>query len=329
MDKKTIEIGLDPGFGNFKIYSGSATVTSANVYLSIRGNLGLSEDDTALVEWAGNAYHVGPYAAHKGIGQGASFGFDRLTEGGPEIKALFYRAMHAHLGASKRVKSLALFCAMPVESMIQGRGKETNEALRAWLLGDHEWAVNGEQCRVNVEKVATAPQPVAALWDYELDINKGAVLPVNNASGRILVCSIGMNTIEMVGFDAGRIVEAQTSGAKAGVRFLIESIAAQTGDEFSIADTKMRAGMIDKAIYERALSGYWATVRKAISKQWGDSWQDAHKVIVTGGGTLLLAQQLRSFFGAKLHIPKDSDGCSGAIISIARGMYKRSILNGN
>ena len=91
----------------------------------------------------------------------------------------------------------------------------------------------------------------------------------------------------------------------------------------------MRAGMIDKAIYERALSGYWATVRKAISKQWGDSWQDAHKVIVTGGGTLLLVQQLRSFFGAKLHIPKDSDGCSGAIISIARGMYKRSILNGN
>lgn len=325
MEKKSIVVGLDPGFGNIKIVSGDKrTVTSSHVYKSIRGNLGLSEnDDTALVEWAGNAYHVGPYAAFKGIGLGASFGFDRLLDGGPDVRALIYRAMHSHFGACSRRKTLSVYCALPVESLTNGSNAATNAALRSWLVGEHDFLVDGESCKIFIDKASTAPQPVAALWDYGYDTGgKIITSAANESKGKILVCSIGMNTIEMVGFNGGRIVEAQTSGAKAGVRLLIEDVAKHTDEEFSIADTKMREGMVDDSIMSVAISGYWETVKRAVSKSWGDSWRGANRVIFVGGGAVILRDQLQSFFGSKLHMPKDPIG------AIAAGMYKKALANG-
>ncbi len=330
MEKKTINIGLDPGFGNFKICNGGVTVTSSHVYQAVRQSLGLSlndeSDDTAYVEWGDNSYFVGSYAAHKGIGNGASFGFDRLTEGGPDIRALFYCAMHAHIGKTKKAKPVSLWCALPVESMINGMADNTKSSLKSWMIGAHEWSVNGEVCKIAVEDVRAFPQPVAALFDYALD---GCGKQVNVTSGRILVGSIGMNTLEMIGFNDSRIVDNQTSGSKVGVRVLLEKLSSLIGDEFSITDAKLRAGTIDKKILDAAIAGYWATVRKSISDKWGDSWRNANKVVMTGGGSVILRSQLQSFFGDKLYIPKDSDGHSGPIISIARGIYKRSLANGN
>lgn len=326
----TTSIGFDPGFGSIKTWNGSATVTPAYAFPAVRNNLNISidgsSDDTALVKWGeGYAYHVGQYATYKGIGGGASFGFDRFLNGDTDIRALFYRAMASHKGRKKNQEPVALWCAMPVESMVDGKDKATASALRSWMLGQHNWTVNGDNYSLDVERVVTIPQPIAALFDYALDSNGK---PINNTNGRVFVASLGMNTVEMLALDGNKIIEKHTAGPKQGVRLLIDMIAGQTGDEFAIADAKLRDGTLDRNVLSTAVGKYWAIVRQAFSARWGDDWTRADKVIVAGGGVLVLKDQLSSFFGSKLYVPKDEKH-SGPVISIARGVYKRALAAGN
>ena len=80
-------------------------------------------------------------------------------------------------------------------------------------------------------------------------------------------------------------------------------------------DGRLRAGALDT----RATLPIWGReVSGAIEHTWGRSWRRFARVIVVGGGALLLNGQLA--FAANAAVPDDP------ILSIARGLYKMALM---
>src|SRR5690606_12799635 len=117
--------------------------------------------------------------------------------------------------------------------------------VRAWLVGEHRWQVNGEAHQVVVESAKITSQATGALFDYLLD-EQGKFVPAHKGHMKkeIGIISIGFNTVELLVVQDSAPVQRFTAGSTNGVRRLLELL--NPGGLYSLGelDTQIRTGSL-------------------------------------------------------------------------------------
>ena len=246
--------------------------------------------------------------------------FERLT-GAPEMRALWYGSLAQYqklYGTFDR--PLSLMVGLPLQMMMGADAKAYQAGVKGWLKGSHQFSADGEAMSIEVGQVRLTSQPVGALFDYVLD-DDGRI-QADRASAmldEVGVISVGFNTVELLVVKDQGAVERFTAGNTLGVRRLLELLNRDGLFSLGELDEKVRAGRMKDEL--RTALPIWAReVNGEIERRWGQSFKRFVKVIIVGGGALLLKDLLTAQFGVKAHVP------NVPVLSIARGLWKLSVM---
>lgn len=322
----SINLGFDMGMGALKLWGQAGGFQLVSLVANngqghlMDGVLGLkSRKRPMLVHGEIGSFYVGE-GAHDHGRPVESLDFERLT-GAPEMRALLYAALVGYQQTYGRFDApLSLMVGLPLQMMTGDSAKDYQRGVRTWLKGVHEFEADGEAFRIEIEDVKQTSQPVGALFDFVLDDEaqmigeRGGVL-----QDEVGVISVGFNTLELLVVKERGAVERFTAGNTVGVRRLLELINRDNLFSLGELDAKLRAGGL-KAELKQALPIWSREVNGEIEKRWGQSHRRFAKVLIVGGGALLLRDALTVQFAHKAWVPSD------AVLAIARGLWKLSVM---
>lgn len=318
-EKTALNLGFDPGMGAIKLYGpqGGAELPSqvaTNGTKKLAHFAGLSRRAAPPeVKTQDGQFYVG-LGAHDYGRPVENMDYDRLT-GSPEMRALLYGALAAFSGRYGLPDALhTMTVGLPIETLSGDEAQTNAAAVREWLRGTHAWMVDGKEYRLHVENVTVTPQPVGALFDYVLD-EDGQFIPERRGAltREVGVCSIGFNTIELLVIRDKAPVERFTTGNTSGVRRLLELVNRQGLYSLGELDAQLRGG---KLSYQDALPVWAREVGGEIEKRWGQAYRRFERVIMVGGGAILLSKAMQDRFGAKAFVPEQP------VLATARGLFK-------
>ncbi len=311
-------LGFDPGMGAIKLHSAQGSIEmpahlASNGTTELMHTTGLSRRQAPpKVRTKAGEFYVG-LGAHDWGRPIENMDYDRLS--GPEMQALFYGALSRYDDLPEAFDTVAV--GLPIETLSGEEARDNAAAVRNWLKGQHAWQVDGVAHQITIERVLLTPQPVAALFDYVLDM-EGRFIPerkqvLKRETG---VISIGFNTIELLVIRDKAPVERFTTGNTSGVRRLLELVNA--GHLYSLGelDAKLRTGQLD---YKDALPVWSREISGEIERRWGAAYRRFEKIILVGGGAKLLQNDMEKRFGGKLWLPDQP------VLSIAQGLYKMAL----
>ena len=322
----TISLGFDMGMGALKLWCASggyqlvSQVASNGQGHLADGILGLkNRKRPMLIKSEAGSFYVG-FDAHKHGRPVESLDFDRLT-GAPEMRALLYGALAQYQTEFGPFDApLALMVGLPLQMMTGDSAKDYQKGVKSWLIGSHEYEADGLTHRVDIESVRQTSQPVGALFDYVLD-HRSQFIAERSAAllDEVGVISVGFNTVELLVVEGQSAVERFTRGNTLGVRRLLELI--NRNSEFSLGelDEKLRRGRL-KAELKQALPIWSREVNGEVEAVWGSKHRRFSKVLIVGGGALLLQDALTLQFGHKAWVAPE------AVLAIARGLWKLSMM---
>ena len=332
-------IGLDPGFGGFKVGELGAEgvrieVTPAVVGVSRKGVLGLNLptlDSPApsarprSVRYDGIEYLVGANI-HRYGRPVERLDFQRLSEGS-ELRSLLYAALWPILGAGSQRASLIV--GLPIQVLLDGRqAEETENKLRSWLLAEHSFEINGEPVQLTVDQVRVVPQVMGTYYACLAEDSS----PLADADASVGIADIGFNTIDLIGVEGGETVSRFTSGNTLGMRRSAEIVAntvreglgvdlslhqaddmvvrASSGEPVVVAQS---GGSTDvTTMVRQALDTTASSVCTFIERSWGNGRQFRH-LLLAGGGSRVLREYL-------VHLYPDAVMVRDPITSNARGL---------
>jgi hypothetical protein len=324
--EKIVSLGFDMGMGALKLWSKpgglqlvSQVASNGRGHLS-EGILGLKSRKRAMMV-AGDfgSFFVGD-AAHEHGRPVENLDFDRLT-GAPEMRVLLYAALARYQDEYGPFDApLSLMVGLPLQMMMGDSAKEFQKGVKTWLKGSHSFSVDGISHAVEVEEVRQTSQAVGALFDYVLD-DKGAIVGERGSVmlDEVGVISVGFNTVELLVVKERGAVERFTRGNTLGVRRLLELLNRDSLYSLGELDGMVRSGGL-RSDMKQALPIWSREVNGEIEKVWGTSHRRFAKVLITGGGALLLKEALTLQFGHKAWLPNDP------VLSIARGLWKLSVM---
>jgi len=312
-------LGFDPGMGAIKLYGAAGGVelpsqVATNGTKRLAHFTGLSKRAAPPeVHTAVGSFYVG-LGAHDYGRPVENLDYDRLT-GSPEMRALFYGALDAFgkkFGLDSGEMTVAV--GLPIETLSGEQAGANAGAVREWLRGEHRWRVDEEERRARIGTVLITPQPVGALFDYVLDEAGEFIKERKSALAKeVGVISIGFNTIELLVIRDKAPVERFTTGNTSGVRRLLELVNRNGLYSLGELDAQLRAG---KLSIQEALPVWEREVGGEIEKCWGQAYRRFERVIVVGGGAILLSKSVADRFGAKAFVPDQP------VLATARGLYK-------
>ncbi len=131
--------------------------------------------------------------------------------------------------------------------------------------------------------------------------------------------SVGFNTVELLVVKDQSAVERFTQGNTIGVRRLLELMNHENKWSLGELDEKLRNNRMREEM--RAALPIWTReVNGEIEKVWGDKFRRFARVIIVGGGAMILKEALTGQFGVKAFVP------NLPVLSIARGLWKLSVM---
>lgn len=267
---------------------------------------------------AGSRLYVG-LGAHSWGRPVENLGYDRLT-GSPEIRALFYGALTHYVKAHGNPGVLSVIAGLPLEALTGGRADTNAKAVRRWLRGEHSWTADGEPFHISVESVKVTSQATGALFDYILDEEGRPGREAAILKREVGVISVGFNTVEIMLLQDKRLVPEMSAGPKLGVRRLLEIVDPDQYYSLGELDRMLRAGSLD---ISAALPVWEHEVRTFVERTWGRRWKRFARIILVGGGSVLLHDYLLDAFNGRAVIPDNP------VMSISRGLYKLALLQAN
>lgn len=311
-------LGFDPGMGAIKLYADQGSVElpsqlASNGTRELVYATGLSRRHAPpKVSSTAGEFYVG-LGAHDWGRPIENMDYDRL--GGPEMQVLLYGALSQYERLPEVFDTVAV--GLPIETLSGDDAREHAAAVRNWLKGTHTWTTDGRTYRCTIENILLTPQPVGALFDYVLD-DSGKPIPERKSAltRETGIISIGFNTIELLVIRDKAPVDRFTTGKTSGVRRLLELIDHQHLYSLGELDAQLRTGQLN---YKDALPVWAREVSGAIERHWGQSYRRFERVIVVGGGAILLQNTLESRFGGKFWMPPEP------VPAIARGLYKMAL----
>ncbi len=322
-------LGLDPGFGGFKVVE-----VSGEGYRSVHlpSVVGVGDTDTGLlslgalgsrrngqqplaVAWNGAHYLAGHRVA--------SFArpiermdFLRLSDG-PELRALTYAALGSLLEPGEH--AVCLMIGLPVEVMAdRERALATLKGLRDWLLGEHRFNLNGEAVVLTVVAVKAMAQPAGAFFAWGLDDAGHWVRTANDLKAPVGVCDIGFNTLDLFVVEGGQVMARFTGGDTLGLRRAAELLIGHVRREHGMALSLHEAdallsdrrpqlhtpnGLADlQAASRQALDATTGEILGFVESRWGEGRQFAY-LLFTGGGAEGLRPELTRLYPHGLVLP--------------------------
>ncbi len=311
-------IGVDPGFGNFKLVwvgpKGPQVVVIPSIVgvgetdlgLLSLGNLGRRRRQAIpdKVAYGGVSYLVGENVA-RFARPVQRMDFLRLSDG-PELRALFYTALYRLLGEGEHQADAMV--GLPVEVLAnEERAKATRRGLRSWMIGEHRFSVNGAAVTLAVSDVQAMAQPAGAFFAWGLNDQAKWTRGASNLKAPIAVCDVGFNTLDLFAVEGGGVTGRFTGGDTAGMRRAAELLAASVRGEYGIelslheADALMRQrqpklytsrGEVNvRPLAVQAQDSAAAGVVTFVERRWGNGKQFAH-LLFTGGGATSLEKRL-------------------------------------
>ena len=320
------EIGLDLGMGALKLWSADGGLQLVSQVASnghghlVDGIMGLkSRKRPILVAGEFGSFYVGP-GAHEHGRPVENLDFDRLT-GAPEMRVLLYAALAQYQQEYGPFDMpLSLMVGLPLQMMTGEVAKDFQKGVKGWLMGRHEFEVDGISHCIEVESVRQTAQAVGALFDYVLS-DTGKMVGERGPAllEEVGVISVGFNTVELLVVKERGAAERFTRGNTLGVRRLLELMNHDGLYSLGELDNKLRAGGM-KSEMKNALPIWSREVNGEIERVWGKTHKRFAKVLVVGGGAILLQESLTTQFGHKAWVPIDP------VLSIARGLWKLSVM---
>ncbi len=317
--QNTITLGEDLGMGANKLYGlqGGLQLSSQ---VSINGTqkvtrmVGLRNQKAPLhIRTQHGSFYVGS-DAHDWGRPVENLDYDRLT-GAPEMHALFYGSLTGFIRQHGSFDApLSMIVGMPLEPLTGIDAKANVKAVRKWMEGNHLWQADGKEYQVEIVQATVTSQPVGALFDYLLTDEGKFINERKNAfKQEVGIISVGFNTVELLVVRDKQPVQRFTAGTTAGVRRLLEIVNSDRLYSLGELDTRLRRNSLNikdaLPIWEREVTG-------VIDKHWGNAWKRFAKVLLVGGGAVLLKDSLPYRFNGKAFVPADP------VLSIARGLYK-------
>jgi hypothetical protein len=316
-------LGEDLGMGANKLFgsSGGSQVLSQ---VSVKGSqqlgsmAGLRQRQRPLeIKTEHGSFYTGE-GAHDYGRPIENLDFDRLI-GAPEMLALFYGSITRYQQEHGAItQPIVMMGGLPLQMMSGDTAKEYANQVRATFKGTHSWLADGKQEQIHIAEVKLTPQPVGALFDYVLD-EQGKFISeyAGLLKQEVGILSVGFNTLELLVVRDRAPVERFTTGQTIGVRRLLELVNAQNMYSLGELDSVLRAGHLD---ISSALPIWAREINGEIEKRWGSAFKRFARVIVVGGGALILKEHLTRQFNGKAVLPDNP------VLSIARGLYKLLLM---
>jgi hypothetical protein len=323
MENSFFYLGEDLGMGANKLYGSTGSLqflsqVAMNGSQHLSGVIGLRQLQRPLqIRTQHGAFYTGE-GAHDYGRPVENLDFDRLT-GSPEMLALFYGSLTRYQQQHGAIKQpIVMMGGLPLQTMSGDMAKEYANQVRTRFKGTHKWQADGKEEQIQIADVKLIPQPVAALFDYVLD-EEGKFIPdlAGLLKSEVGILSVGFNTLELLVVRDRAPVERFTAGQTVGVRRLLELVNTQNLYSLGELDSALRAGRLD---ITNALPVWAREVNGEIEKRWGVAFKRFARVIVVGGGSLLLKEHITRQFNGKAVLP------DSPVLSIARGLYKLLLM---
>ncbi len=343
-------LGLDPGFGGFKVVEATG---EGHRSVHLPSVVGVGDTDTGLlslgtfgghrfdhrpvaVSWNGVSYLAGNRVAHyaRPIER---MDFLRLSDG-PELRALTYAALGSLLGPGEHAVSLML--GLPVEVMAdRERALATLKGLREWLIGEHRFILDGDAMSLTVAAVKAMAQPAGAFFAWGLDDAGHWVRPASDLKAPVGVCDIGFNTLDLFAVEGGQVVARFTGGDTLGLRRAAELLGSQVRREHGVAlslheadallgekrpQLHTPAGITDlQAVSHQALDATTGEILGFVESHWGQGRQFAY-LLFTGGGSEALRPELTRLYLHGLVLPDPVTANALGLARYAQRAFARS-----
>lgn len=311
----TQTIAIDPGFGNIKIaWFDAGGNIQTRVIPSVVGigqvsdlrMLGLDRQRKRrsrpfTVSFGNISYLVGENV-HRHAPPIEDLDHRRLSEG-TVSQGLYYAALGQAINGHPTGVNLAL--GFPVELLKdKERAKAALQAVRSWLVGCHQFELDGRPVELEVEQIKVAAQPVGAYMDWGSDDNGQWIQGVEALKKPVAICDIGFNTIDLFSIEGGEIVDRSTQGDDLGMHRVAETVRSYIAENHRIdlslheADDLIRQylktgqvilscadGDVDLSpVIGQALGQALIDIRTFIKKYW-QTGRQFYKLIFAGGGT--------------------------------------------
>lgn len=211
-------------------------------------------------------------------------------------------------------RAVNLWIDLPIATLMGAEASTTQKSVQEFFSGAHHWLADGVQQEIDVGNVVVAPQPVGAMFDYLLTEN--GEMPADKKllfKKELGILGIGMNTVDLLAVNAGVPVERFTAGKNIGVRRLLDLTNRDGLYSLAERDDQLRAGTLDISTAQPV----WAReVLGLIEQTWESQFKRFAAIIIVGGGSLLMRDELlRRFSGQAVTV-------DDPVISTARGLYK-------
>lgn len=328
------KLAIDPGFGNYK----AAEVQGNCVHVEVTPSVvGIGKTDIGwldaipgmrqrkqlkpiTISFDGVSYLVGPNVGRYAQSVAQRLDFLRLSEG-PEQKALLYKTLWNFInGGSHRV---ALMFGFPVEVIQdESMAEETLRRLRAWVIGEHTFSVDGQPVTVIVTQVKAIAQPAGTYFTWGLDTGGRWVQDKEAMKAPVAVVDGGFNTLDLYTLRSGNIEARYTGGEKLGMRRANEMIRNNVRERYGVemslheADELVQAqmqgrkpelycvqGRVDVSdLVRQAVDNTFAAVNAFIEEKLGNAQQFPY-LLMTGGEMQVLKKSLAQHYPHAIFFP--------------------------
>jgi len=316
------DIALDPGFGGFKAAEVQAGEIKVRAMPSV---VGVGDTDIGMLDLAGVTgrqrrrrlpHKVGFDGLEYLVGERVAdfarpverLDFLRLSNG-PELRALTYATLFDLVDGG--AIDLRIVVGLPVEVLQGPNARAIVKGLRGWLLGEHQFTVDGKEAHLHIHSLLPMAQPVGAFLEWGLDLAGQWTRDTADFTLPAGVCDLGFNTLDLFTVKGGEVSARYTRGETLGMRraatALVDIVRRQYQRDLSLHEADgllreyvssgpilmaMAGGTVDvRALIRSALDVAAGEVTSFIERVWGNGRQFAH-LILTGGGCLALGQRL-------------------------------------
>jgi len=311
-------IGLDIANSTIKGCSANKTINYKNTVKQIKGNIAFSFKKTDFYNYEGKTYEIGNPMADGSGGRTVN----RYASANFKIEAILAISQLVSNGADVRVVT-------GIPSSLSTNG-EVIETIENQLLGSHRVKIGNRTIRFNITEVMVVSQPTGTLFDL-LQNTDGSFKNKDLMESKAFILDIGFGTTDMSVLYDGEL--RSSSGFDVGVSDYILACQDAINTEYPNSnvyqvprhelDNQLRNNLIKTPFGEFDVSLITAEERKDFANSiyqrvmgLGLQFNEYDKIILTGGGALLLEEELRELFNdERYEIKKDAQ------ISNARGFF--------
>jgi len=142
----------------------------------------------------------------------------------PESRALTYATLGDLLGEGSHKASVRI--GFPIQLMLDKEAaQETRRKVRAWMVGAHDFQIDGVRTQIEITAVNTSSQPAGTYAAWALTNEGKPAILGDDKRATVAVCDVGFNTLDLHTIKPGsKSLRRFTDGATLGMHRAAETL---------------------------------------------------------------------------------------------------------